>query len=497
MKVRKNWTTKGLGFFLQLAAVVFIIVLMISASASLAPVTESRIEDCQSRLERWTAEKEAAGTEDEIEKAEYNVRLYTNRITMLENRDKIYKISMVFLACVLLAGAALQCMNSATFSLPGSKDSARGVQKYYPFLSAPLTATCVLLAIGVTYQLIFSWEFSDFVILMAAVLVGIIAFLLYRRAPFVSAKLQKHRLGKGGLTFDDLVFMLPAVATILLIAALFMFGKEVYGAKICIVLLGREIHPSEVVKVLLLLMFAASYGKMWRAIFSVAVGGVAVLGFLLLKDMGTAIVIFAMVLTVLFLLLDNKMTFSLFEHKKMLVIILFLAICLFIVALAFFPHAQQRIVNVGTAMTNEDSMQQREMLRAMIFGGLGGLGLEQSTYIINIFAISSDMALTGLTAIFGYGMLLIVLLCFATLIIVPMRKFSLYRPFYFASAQFSVVLFVQVLFNALGAADALPFTGIVAPFISAGGVALICFGAMVGIMMATLYPLVKPLEVQY
>ena len=176
-------------------------------------------------------------------------------------------------------------------------------------------------------------------------------------------------------------------------------------------------------------------------------------------------------------------------------IALLLAVCLLIVSLTFLDYARERILNVGTAM--EKDAQQSQMLKALIFGGVGGLGIENSSYIINIYAIDSDMAIAGITSVFGVGMLLIALLCYALLIIIPIRKYSIYRSSYFITAQVSVVLFIQVIFNALGSIDVLPFTGIVAPFLSNGGSALTCFCAMIGLVLATLYPVIKPLEVDY
>ena len=274
-----------------------------------------------------------------------------------------------------------------------------------------------------------------------------------------------------------------------------MFGKTINGAKLWISVFGIQLQPGEFIKVLLVVHFASAYGKLWKAITAILTAGITILTMLALHDMGSAIVIFSMIVIMLFLLLDNKMTFSLYEHKKLLIIVLLLSVCLFVVALAFFPYARERFTNVGNAMNVKEG-QQRQLLQSLVFAGLNGLGLENSTHIINIYAIDCDMAIGGLTCVYGFGMLLIVLLCYAVLVVVPMRKNSVYREFYFATAQISVVLVVQVMFNALGSVDVLPFTGIVAPFISSGGSALLSFCAMGGLLLATLHPTVKPLEVE-
>lgn len=502
MHKSEKLTTKAFGFFILIAAAVFVIMLMLFTINELAPVTKSRIEDCNSRITDFNAsleqyEKEGLDENNEnVKFAKGRVELYTNRIKMLENREKSYTLSMAFVVCILTVAAAFQYIKTATFrrrSIYTSEEEICGY--YYPKISALLAAFGILMAIGITYRTIFSIELFDLIMLVGAVFVGFVFFLIYRRAPYIEAKLKKRRLKKfKKITLADILFFLPVVGVLMLLAVNVLFGVEYNGSMLWISIGGTTIQPGEFVKVLLIILFASSYGKMWRAVVSVFTAGAAFLVLLYLKDLGTGLVIFAMVIVLLLLQLDNKMSFSIFENRKLVILLMVLAVCFFVVAMALFPHARERIENVGNAMENTER-QQAEMLRALIFGGLGGLGLENSNYIINIFSINSDMAIAGLTAVFGVGMLLIVLLCYSVIIVVPVRKYSLHRQFYFAASQVSIVLVVQVILNALGSVDVLPFTGIVAPFISDGGSALVSFCAMIGIVLATLHPQIKSLEV--
>ncbi len=490
-----KWTTKRRGFILQMAAAVFILLLMIFTLVHLAPATKSRLEDCGSRIERLEEKRVSAADDlNELAEIDADIQFYTERMGMLRGRDKIYSVSMAFLICVLVAGAVMQYIKTATFADQAESDGEDTPGGYYPYLGAPLAAVCILLAVGVSYQMILSLELMDFLMLAGAVAVGLLSFWIYRQSPYFASKISERVKLQGRFSSGELLFFLPAAGIFILLFVTLLFGKEINGARLWVSLGGVMVQPGEFVKVLMIVLFASSYGKMWRAIFSIAVGGVTTVAFLLMRDMGGAIIIIAMLFTMLFLLLDNKMTFSLFEHRKLLVITLLLTVSLFVVALTFFPYARARLGNVGSAM--ERGGQQAEMLKALICGGLGGLGPENSSYILNIYAVESDMAIAGITAVFGFGMLLIVLLCYAVLILIPLRKASVYRQFYFASAQVSAVLAVQVLFNALGAVDVLPFTGIVAPFLSKGGSALVSFCAMAGIVLATLHPVIKPLEVE-
>ncbi len=498
MQMKPNVTTKSFGFFLLIATAVFIIALMIFTNNGLRDVTAARIDECGVRLEALKEDLQEAesnnATEDELKKLNNSIDAYEERITMLENREKLYAVSMCFLVFVLLIAAFLQSQKTTSFQR-ASLYAPSATYDYYHFLSAPLCAIGLLMAIGITYRSIFWWDATDLVFLIGAVIVGAVAFLGYRKVPYITARYNKQRLGNTRFTYGDMLFLLPAVGALLLLVINILFGVTVNGAKLWINVMGIQFQPGEVIKVLLAVLFASSYGKMWRALAAFAVSGVTMLGLLYLRDMGAAIVVFFMVVIMLFLLLDNKMTFALYEHKKLLILISVLAVCLFFVVLSFFDYARERFLNVGSAMENIKHTQQAEMLRALVFGGIGGLGLENSSYILNIFAVQNDMAIAGMTAVFGYGMLLIVLLCYALLVILPLRKHAFYREFYFVSVQISVIIVAQVALNALGAVDVLPFTGIVAPFISDGGTALVSFSAMMGILLATLHPVIKPLEV--
>ncbi len=499
MSQQPKKSTKDWGVFLLLATSFFLIAVMLFVNfAGLRVVTPARIEDCTARLEVLKGDLEYAqnrnATEEEINSIKGNITYYTNRISMLENRETLYLASMAFLACLLALIAFVQKMKPPVVKKVSLTGDVTGYS-YYRHLSAPLCGIFILLGVGVTYRSIFSWEVFDLLTLIAAVTVGAVAFFVYRRSPYIAARLSTRKVKNTGITYGDILFLLPAVGILLLLAVNFLFGVTVNGAKLWLNVFGVVLQPSEFIKVLLAVLFASAYGKMWRAAVAFFVGGVTIAGMLALRDMGTAMVIFAMVVIMLFLLLDNKMTFSFSEHKPLLILVLILAICAFFVALSVIPYARERFMSFGSAMENTQQSQQASILKALVFGGFGGLGLENSSYILNIFAIQNDMALAGMTAVFGYGMLLLVLLCYALLIIVPLRKYVVYREFYFVSAQISVIMVVQVLLNALGSVDMLPFTGIVAPFISDGGSSLVSFCALMGILLATLYPVIKPLEV--
>ncbi len=488
--MKKKKTTKDFGYILCIFTALFILALLLTTVKELAPVTAARLTDCNARIDAYEGDLEVAkasgASEEDITYLTNQINKYKARADMLQHRDVYYYVSMGFLLVLAMFGSVIQFVSTASFSQNGQK-----TYKYYPFFSAPLCAVCILLAIGVTYRAIFGVTLTDLVMLVGAVGVGAVVFFVYRHAPLIIARLSHTRLGNNKkVSVADVLFFLPVVGILGLLAANLLFGVTINGAKLWINVMGIQLQPSEFIKVLLVVLLASAYGKLWKAVVAVATGGITILVMLFLHDMGSAIVVFAMLILMLFLLLDNKITFSLlFDHKKLLTIIMILSVLAFFFALTLFPYALERFSNLGTAM--EKDGQQAEILRALIFGGVGGLGIENSSYLINIYAIDCDLALAGLTAVFGYGMLLITMLCYAIIIIIPIRKIAVHREYYFATAQVSIALFVQVLFNALGAVDVLPFTGIVAPFISSGGSALVGFCAMAGLVLATLHPVVK------
>ncbi|MEE0945821.1 MAG: FtsW/RodA/SpoVE family cell cycle protein [Acutalibacteraceae bacterium] len=442
----KKLTTQNLGFILLFLTALFLVVTVLFTVSRLNPVTDSRIEDCSQRIE--SLEKQLDSTKDESKKEEINkdITTYTQRIDMLRHKNIYYVLSVLCIIGFLIGAICYTQLSSAP-------------------VCAPISAIAVLMGIGNTYQFIFSFDLKNAVFTAAALIVLCIVYFVWRKINSVNAFLY---------------YLLIAAVFGLLIANV-VFGKEINGSRLWIPVGNFLFQPGELVKVLLILVGALSYRKKDRivAYMLTALASCGVL--LLLKDLGTAAIIF---LSFLF------MTFSLLDFKFSLTFIL-IAVVGVVSAATALPYVQERFSQLFNAMTPDGSAQQTQVLESVIFGGMGGLGIENSTYMLNVYSITSDAAIAGLLAIFGVLMLCVVMFAYTALVVLPNRNSAVYPSCHYITVQASILIVTQVLLNFLGSIDVLPFTGVVAPLISDGGSATVCFGILSGLILAAINPSLK------
>lgn len=442
-------TTGGRGFCLMILAILFVMGLTVYTIEELAPVTETRLADCEERVADLN-EKLSSASADESKAIEKKIGEYESRISMLKNRTMLYMVSMGMIFLFLILALLYQ-------------------QKTHANFSAPVAALSLLLAIGISFRAVVALTVSDVLFLALAMAAMVAVYFVLRNVKDVK----------------DGIFIALAACIAGLILVNLIFGSTVNGARLWIRIGSFSFQPGELLKVFLIAMCAFSYGKKWRVTLTFLMGAISFATLFLLRDLGSAAIIFALVLGMTVLLLDNE---------KLFVVLLLITVMVFFAAVTFVPYAHERVENVGEAM--ELNGQQAQMLKACIFGGLGGLGIENSSHIINIYAIENDMVVAGIYSVFGIGMLLVVMLSYCILVLTPRKNYAIFPWCYFVTVQVSVVLCAHVLLNFLGSLDVLPFTGIVAPFLSKGGTSLLTFGILMGMVFASLNPSVKFKEVE-
>jgi cell division protein FtsW len=211
------------------------------------------------------------------------------------------------------------------------------------------------------------------------------------------------------------------------------------------------------------------------------------LALVILSDYGNIFVIFAVLLLMIYLLTDNRL----------LSLTLVLG-CLgvFFLMLRFVPYAQQRLANWGTAMESGTSTQQRQIMEAVIFGGLKGIQVQRFDYLGRIYAASCDCALAGIWALNGPMALLLLLGAYAGVVYQAASVYAFRPSNYLILIQSGFVIFVQVVLNLMGTLDVLPFTGVVAPLVSSGGSAMCTFGMLLGMAMASLDPVIPAMAAE-
>lgn len=429
----------------------FIVLLSFFTIQELAPITAERIKGYNENIAELEEDKAAADTEEEIAAIDEDIKSYNNRIAERENRSKYFLIAIGIIVGILLFGFAYQKLTKAHFM-------------------AQLSALCILATIGFSFKIIHSFGSDDVLYLALSVAFAIAAYVIIRRMS----------------TMNNILFYLMVGAVALLLIANAVFAETINGAK-CWIRFGETgptIQVSEFIKVILVLIGAYSYQKQSRVIvyyFTSLVACIAYLGF---KDLGSAIVFFALMLMMSIFLLDDPKVFA---------GMLLLAIAAFVCAFFAFGYVRDRFANYGNVMA-DPSGQQAKIIKGIIFGGFGGLGISQSSHVINIFSIESDAVIAGIMSIFGIGMVFIIMCCYSVFTITPRKNVSVYPWSYYITTQFAIIVALQALLNFLGSVDVLPFTGIVAPFLSSGGSASVSFFSLFGLVLAALNPKIAPMK---
>lgn len=363
-------------------------------------------------------------------------------------RGLYYAMGMALIFGVFLAGSVLS-------------------SQYRTHIISYLCAVTVLVAVGLSYQLLF----EDFLYHLMTVLAGIaaacVAFVVWRRL--------------NGL--NHLLFRGTVLAVFGLLAANVLLGTEVNGARLWIVVGGVSFQPGELVKVLLIVLGATSFRNPRRGALYCLASACSCGVLLYLHDLGGAATIFA-----LFLL----MTYLLFDNRWLSGSLMAAAAAVFLCAVHMLPYAAERMAAWGKAMAEGGSWQQRSYIVGVLLGGFDGLGLKDAHWFTDVFSASSDGALAGVMAVYGVPMAMITMIAYAVLAGQAMLNHSVYTSAYFIHAQLGMYLFVQVLLNLGGSLDALPFTGITAPVgISSGGSSVVCSLLLVGVGAAALAPRVN------
>ena len=326
-----------------------------------------------------------------------------------------------------------------------------------------LCSVTVLVAIGLAYQFLFEDFYHHLMMVLISGGVGSVAFVIWRRM--------------NGLNRP--MYRLVLLMIFGLLAANLLLAPEINGARLWIVIGGLSFQPGELVKILLIVLGAASFRNGRRgALYCFA--SLCSCGVLLyLHDLGGAIVVFA-----LFLL----MTYLLFDSRLLSLSLMAAAVAGFICAVNILPYAAERMAAWGKAMTETGSWQQRSYITGVLLGGFDGLGLKDAHWFTDVFSASSDGAMAGVMAVYGVPLAMVAVCAYAVLAGQALLNHSVCTSAYFIHAQLGMYIFVQVVLNLCGSLDALPFTGIVAPLTSDGGSATICFSVLLGIGAAALAP---------
>ena len=380
---------------------------------------------------------------------------------------------------------------------------------------------------GVHIALVVAGRRLDEVLLPAVGMLGGIGLLLAERLPqdLVVQQIGSTVLGLASLQLIWLVLAL-VVATVVaiavrsdrwlrlykytwaalglgLLALTFVFGTDVNGSRLTLDLGPVSGQPSELLKVILVVFFAAylAENRLLLADARVRVAGrltlppapyllpaglmlALALGIVVIqRDLGAALLFFAVFLCLFYLATGSKVDVA-------------LGIGFFLVGFTglalLFPHVRDRVATwldpwadpLGTGF------QTIQALHAFARGGLLGTGLGAGLPAIAgnlpIPAVHTDFPLAALGEELGMAGVLAILGCYLVVVARGLRIAASAADDVRAllAAGLALVIGVQAAIIAAGNLKLIPLTGITLPFISYGGSSLLVNGLIVGLLLA-------------
>jgi cell division protein FtsW (lipid II flippase) len=367
----------------------------------------------------------------------------------------------------------------------------------------------------------------DEILLPAAALLGGIGLLVMERLPqdLVVQQIGPWTLGLGDLQLAWLGVALAVTTAITvalrsdrwlrlykytwaagglaLLALTFVFGTEVNGSRLTLQVGPVSGQPSELLKVILVVFFAAylAENRILLADARVRLLGpitvpplpyLAPIGVMLAlalgivvvqRDLGAALLFYAVFLGLLYLATGRR-------TDVVLGLLLFAAG--FALLTLLFPHVQQRIAVWLDPWADPlgDGYQLIQALHAFARGGLVGTGLGAGLPEIGgrlpIPAVHTDFPLAAIGEELGMTGVVAVLAAYLVIVGRGLRIAAAARDDFRAllAAGLALVVGVQAAIIAGGNLKLIPLTGITLPFISYGGSSLLANAIVVGILLA-------------
>ncbi len=310
---------------------------------------------------------------------------------------------------------------------------------------------CYLLMVGfvILTRLDFSMAVRQFMIAVAAVCVSLVipAFMLRMRM-----------VDKWGIFFG--------VSGFLLIASVFVFGRNMYGATNWISIGGFSLQPSELAKIIFVFFVAAMLARntdFKRIVITTAAAAAYVLVLVAENDLGAALIFFVTYLVMLYVAT---------RQFRYMALGLGAGSAAAVVAYRLFGHVQIRVTawKDPWGHYNDAGYQIAQSLFAIGTGGWFGMGLFQGKpdtipVVVSDFVFSAISEEMG--ALFSICLILVYFSCFLMFINISLQ---LVKPFYKLVAMgLSTAYGIQLFLCIGGVTKLIPHTGVTMPLISYGG----------------------------
>lgn len=341
---------------------------------------------------------------------------------------------------------------------------------------------------------------DKYILLFSNVLAVIGMAILYRLdSPVALKQLIWYTLGIA--IFILIVVLLPSltnfgkyriiylVCTLILMSLGSLFGKDINGAKNWISIAGFTFQPTEFGKLTLVAYLAASlqyYGKKFdgksglikfKALLEPGIVVMVSLGLMVIqKDLGSALIFFAISITMLYIATSN--------FKYVLICLVLFMVGGFI-SYGLFAHVRLRILIWGDPWKYgyDQGLQVVQSLISIASGGLFGTGLglgypkmvPVNTTDFIFSAICEEMGLLT-----GFAILILYFLLFYRCMRVPVYGKDNFSRL--LAVGYSTMIAAQALVIVGGVVGAIPLTGITLPLVSYGGSSMIVTFFSLGIL---------------
>lgn len=357
---------------------------------------------------------------------------------------------------------------------------------------ALIFAAIICVLIGYSHFVIrrFYPDGDKYIFIFASILSVIGIMTLYRLEPSTAVK-QLIWFALGVAAYIIIVVMLPdlkkyekykyfyLVMTIVFMGMALAIGSARYGSKNWVFIGGFSFQPSEMGKLFLTAYLASALKDYedFKDLIEPAIVVMACLGFVVLqKDLGTALIIFALSITILYI--------STSKFKYVLTALVLFIIGAFL-SYKLFGHVRLRVMiwkNPWPYATDQ-SYQIVQSLIAIAWGGMFGTGLGYGfpKYIpVNISDFIFTVICEELGIIMGLGIIIIYFLLFYRCM-----RASIYVEDKFSrllAVGYSAIIASQALVILGGVVNLIPLTGITLPLVSYGGTSMLITFASLGII---------------
>lgn len=292
-------------------------------------------------------------------------------------------------------------------------------------------------------------------------------------------------------------YTIMIAGTLLLLSPMLpVIGNEIYGSRIWLSIGGFSFQPGEIAKICIVIFLAAylAQNREMLSVFTHRIGpfkvpdlralvpvlvmwAIALLIVVFERDLGSALVLFFVFLTMLYVATGKK---------AYIFISLFLIAIGFVAAYFLFSHVQVRVDTWLNPFADPSGTgyQLVQSIFSIADGGIFGVGIgnglaDQIPIVESDFIFSAIAEETGLLGAAG---LLLLYLCFAIRgILISVRAKSDVSSF--MALGFTSIIILQAFIIVGGVTRLIPLTGLTLPFVSQGGSSLLASFIIVGFLM--------------